>query len=75
MSTFALKLGAVIRKKRLSLSLSQEALAALADLNRTYLGEVERGVVEVSVVNLQRIAGGLGIKLSELIRLCEEADD
>lgn len=74
MSVFAIKIGAVIREKRLSLGLSQEALAATAGLNRTYLGEIERGVVDASAVNLQRIADGLGIRLSDLIRSYENGD-
>jgi transcriptional regulator with XRE-family HTH domain len=72
---FAAKIGSAIRKKRLSLGLSQEALAALAELNRSYVGEIERGEVDVSAVNLQHIADALGIKLSDLIRLYEEEDD
>jgi transcriptional regulator with XRE-family HTH domain len=75
MPMFAVKIGSAIRKKRLSLGLSQEALAALAGLNRTYVGEIERGVVDVSAVNLQHIANALGIKLSDLIRFYEEEDD
>ena len=75
MPTFAVKIGSVIRRRRLSLGLSQEALAALAELNRTYVGEIERGVVDVSAVKLQHIADALGIKLSDLIRLYEEEDD
>ena len=72
MSVFAKKIGAIIRKKRLSLGLSQESLAAVCGLNRSYVGEVERGSVEISAINLQRIADGLNLKLSELIRLYEE---
>lgn len=75
MAIFAAKIGSAIRKKRLSLGLSQEALAALAELNRSYVGEIERGEVDVSAVNLQHIADALGIKLSDLIRLYEEEDD
>ncbi len=74
-STFAVKIGGIIRKKRLSLGLSQEALAALAELNRTYIGEIERGLVDVSAINLGHIADALGIKLSALIRLYEEEDE
>lgn len=57
------------------MALSQEALAALAGLNRTYIGEIERGVVDVSAIKLQHIANALGINLSDLIRLYEEEDD
>ena len=75
MPTFAVRIGRVIREKRLSLGLSQEALAALAGLNRTYVGEIEHGVVNMSAVNLQHISDALGIKLSDLIRLYEEEGD
>jgi transcriptional regulator with XRE-family HTH domain len=74
MSEFAVKIGTAIRRKRLSIGLSQEGLAALADLNRTYIGEIERGTVDVSAINLKRISEALGIKFSELIQMCEELD-
>lgn len=66
-SAIAIKLGNVIRERREALGISQEGLAALSELNRTYIGQVERGEVSVSVVTLQRIADGLNMKLSELI--------
>jgi XRE family transcriptional regulator, regulator of sulfur utilization len=73
-SAISIKLGNVIRERREALGISQEGLAALSDLNRTYIGQVERGEVSVSVVTLQRIAEGLNIKLSELILHYERAD-
>lgn len=75
MSGFSVKMGGVIRKKRTELALSQEGLAALSGLSRSYIGEIERGEVEVSAVNLQRIANGLRLKMSELIRSFEESND
>ena len=72
---FAVKIGRVIRKRRLNLGFSQEAIAAIAGLNRTYVGEIERGVVNVSAVKLHQIAEALDINFSDLIRLYEEADD
>lgn len=73
-SAIAAKLGRVIRKRREALDISQEGLAALSELNRTYIGEIERGEVSVSVVTLQKIADGLNLKLSELIVLYEQED-
>lgn len=73
-SAIAVKLGNVIRTRREALDISQEGLAALSELNRTYIGEIERGEVSVSVVTLQKIADGLNLKLSELILLYEQAD-
>lgn len=73
-SAIAIKLGNVIRERREALDISQEGLAGLSELNRTYIGQVERGEVSVSVVALQRIADGLNMKLSELILLYEQED-
>ena len=73
-SGIAIKLGNVIRERREALGISQEGLAALSELSRTYIGEVERGAVSVSVVTLQKIADGLNLKLSELILLYEQTD-
>jgi transcriptional regulator with XRE-family HTH domain len=72
MSTFAARLGRVIRRERLRLGLSQEALAALSGMNRASLSEIERGAVEISAFNLQRIADAMRIKLSALIRMYED---
>jgi len=71
-SAIAVKLGTVIRRRREALGLSQEGLAALSELNRTYLGKIERGEVIASIVTLQKIAEGLNVKLSELILLYEQ---
>ncbi len=59
------KVGAALREKRKQKGLSQEALAFEAGLDRTYIGSVERGERNISVLNLVlealvRIAGALG---------------
>lgn len=74
-SATATRLGTVIRERRETLGISQEGLAALSELSRTYIGEIERGAVSVSVVTLQKIADGLNLKLSELILLYEQKDN
>jgi len=52
-------LGTAIRKKRLEKKISQEKLAAAAELDRSYLGQVERGENSVSIHPLIRIATAL----------------
>jgi len=74
MSDLSLRLGKTIKLKRTNLGLSQEALAAIAGINRTYLGEIERGEVEVSVATLDKIASGLHVELSEFFKLYEETE-
>jgi len=53
-----------IRKER---NLSQEALALLCDIDRTYVGRIETLKRNPSLLILEKIANGLDIKLSELL--------
>jgi transcriptional regulator with XRE-family HTH domain len=59
-------LGLAIRKTRLAMKLSQEALAVDAGLDRSYMGGIERGEHNVTAMNLVKIAGALGIEPSML---------
>lgn len=61
------QLAAAIRTRRNALGISQEALADAASVNRTHIGEVERGKRNVSFLLLIRIADALDLKLSELL--------
>lgn len=56
-----------IRELRLQLGLSQEALAELAGVHRTYMGSVERGERNVSLDNIYRFADALGVDAGELL--------
>jgi transcriptional regulator with XRE-family HTH domain len=64
-------LGRVIRRLRTESGISQEGLAAISGIDRTFMGEIERGEANPSFDVLQRIASGLGVLLSELIRQYE----
>lgn len=59
--------GYVVRKHRIAKGVSQEKLAEYANIHRTYLGDVERGVRNIALVNMHRIAFALGVPLSRLI--------
>jgi transcriptional regulator with XRE-family HTH domain len=59
--------GRKIRTCRKRSQLSQEELAEKADLSYKYLGEVERGYVNISLDSLVRIARALGVRLRDLI--------
>lgn len=72
MMNLVISLGRVIRKRRRSRGLSQEALAELAGLSRGYLGEIERGEVVASIESTSKIANALGKQCHELIREAEE---
>ena len=66
--------GKAIRQARVIRGLSQEKLAEFSDLNRTYIGDIERGKRNVSLVNMQKIATALGLKLSDLILSYEKTN-
>jgi transcriptional regulator with XRE-family HTH domain len=53
---------------------SQERLAELARLHRTYIGGVERGERNVSLLNIWRIADALGVKPSALLAASDEVN-
>lgn len=57
-----------VRKCRAQRGLSQERLADLCGLHRTYVGSVERGERNVSIDNMERIAAALDVDLPELLR-------
>lgn len=59
-------LGMAIRNKRLEKKLSQERLADLAELDRSYMGQVERGENSVALHPLIRIARALDTTAAEL---------
>jgi transcriptional regulator with XRE-family HTH domain len=54
------------------LGLSQEAFAEKADLHRTCIADIERGKRNVSLRNIEKIAGALNLSMSELMTLVAE---
>lgn len=61
------RFGARMRDLRKARGLSQEALAFACGLDRSYLGAIERGEKNVSLINICRIAEALGVVPSELL--------
>jgi transcriptional regulator with XRE-family HTH domain len=61
------QLGKAIKQKRTALGLSQEKLAERANLHWTYVGGVERGERNVSLVNILRLAEALETTASKLL--------
>jgi len=60
-------LGKNVKKCRLANNLSQEELAKKAGLHRTYIGGIERGERNVSLLNIEKIAKALKIKVIKLL--------
>jgi transcriptional regulator with XRE-family HTH domain len=61
------RIGNRVRELRTEADLSQEKLAFACDLDRTYIGSVERGERNISVINLRKIAKALKVKVSYLL--------
>jgi transcriptional regulator with XRE-family HTH domain len=59
--------GQVLREQRLSRELSQEELALAADVDRTFVSQMERGIRQPTITTLIKLAGALGIQPSTLI--------
>jgi transcriptional regulator with XRE-family HTH domain len=64
--------GGTVRQLRLTRKLSQEALAELSGLHRTYICDVEHGVRNISIGTLLKIAQALGTTVSELTQNLEK---
>jgi len=68
MKTYKLILGQNIRTIRNQQKLSQEKLAEISSLHRTYIGSIERGERNISLDNIVAISKALNITLCELFK-------
>lgn len=68
MSSILSTIGSNIKNHRLSCGLSQEKLAEIAGLHRTYIGSVERGERNISAKNIEKIAEVLGVEAFQLLQ-------
>lgn len=60
------RFGAAVRARRITLGLSQEALADDAEIDRSHMGKLERGERNVTFLNILRIARAIQCKPSDL---------
>jgi transcriptional regulator with XRE-family HTH domain len=68
MDDIRIRFGKALRQKRTKLGVSQEAFADMCQLDRSYIGGVERGERNVALVNIEKIAKTLRLTIAELFR-------
>jgi len=61
-----IKFGGKIREERLKQGLSQEELAKIAGVHRTYIGMIERAEKNITLENIEKLAKALKINLSDI---------
>lgn len=64
-----IKFGERVRELRKEKKLSQEELSFKAELHRTYIGMIERGEKNITLINIEKIANALEISINNLLKL------
>lgn len=67
-SEISIKFGEKVREFRVLKELSQEQLAHLADVHRTYIGMIERAEKNITLINIDKIANALNVKITDLLK-------
>lgn len=62
------KFGDKVKEQRIKKGLSQEQLAELAGVHRTYIGMIERAEKNITLESIEKLAKPLGLKISELFK-------
>jgi transcriptional regulator with XRE-family HTH domain len=62
-----------LRRRRLELGISQEGLAERAGVHRTYIGMLERGEKNATLISIERIASALNVDAWKLLQTMPEA--
>lgn len=67
MSELTIQFGQLVRKHRKEKNMSQEQLALLCDMDRSYLGRIERGEVNPTLEKIYELADSLDISIQKLL--------
>ncbi len=73
--TLAVRFGRLVRRLRRERGFSQEEFAFKVGLHRTYMGDIERGEKNVTLVTAEKVAKGLGLTLAGLLVEMERDPD
>ena len=66
-SEVSIKFGKKVRDARTKKGLSQEQLAHIANVHRTYIGMIERAEKNITLINIEKIAKALEVNIKDLI--------
>lgn len=66
------KFGRNVQLRRKALGVSQEKLAEMAGLHRTYIGMIERAEKNVTLINIERLAKALNVSIDKLFEFTNE---
>lgn len=67
-------LGAEVRRRRIELGLTQDVLGERAGIHRNYIGMLERGERNATVLTLLRVAEGLGVPAASLLEAAQPGE-
>lgn len=73
--TLAERFGTLVRRLRRERGFSQEEFAFRVGLHRTYMGDIERGEKNVTLMTADKLARGLGLTLATLLMELERSSD
>lgn len=74
MDDIKVRFGERIKELRKAQSLSQEALALKANLDRTYIASVEKGKRNIAIVNIEKIAQALDCSMADFFETFNKKD-
>ena len=75
MSALVERFGVTVRQLRVQNGWSQVQLAERSELDRSYVGEIERGRVIASIVTADKLAAALQIDIAALLSRCQQLDE
>ncbi len=67
MSDLSVVIGRLVRESRLERKISQEKLALICDIDRSYLGRIERGEVNITIEKLYELSSALEMDAKDLL--------
>ena len=67
MEDIKVKFGQRVKELRLAKGYSQEKLAEIANLHRTYIGMLERAEKNITLINIEKIAHALNVEIKDLL--------